>query len=196
MLGRKRIVEVSETQRKRQTTGQCELVILHRKVLPGLFDELWKMREQAVCASGVMFGMKWVSKTRRTLQFGAKAYHYTGSSSSSLSTTVPPVVQQLFDKTKELLEHDYNFALVTFYDTDGQLGWHADSEKEIDQRFPIVSWSFGTKARFAIKDTELFDYDLEDGDVLVMLPGCQEQMKHCVRKVVGPRVNVTLRMLK
>jgi alkylated DNA repair dioxygenase AlkB len=185
---------------RKRTTDECQFVKVHRAVMPGLFDELWKLREQAVCASGVMFGRRWISTTRRTLQYGTSAYTFNGSPAASVTTAFPPVVQQVKDKTCELVDYAYNFALVTFYDTDGQLGWHADDEQQIDQRYPIVSWSFGTKARFAIKDNgpplELFDYDLEDGDVLIMMPGCQEKMKHCLRKVAGPRVNITLQMLK
>lgn len=96
------------------------------------------------------------------------------------------------------------------YEPVGKLGPHADSEKNMDLHKPIISLSFGSSRTFRVHiwftnvdgmlehidpkkvskwnkqnpgqkcNCYSFDYTLEHGDVIVMLPGCQQKAKHSI----------------
>lgn len=105
----------------------------------------------------------------------------------------------------------FDFALCNRYlDGKDAVGWHADDEKTIDQRFPIVSISLGATRRFRVKSKkstksndddkeQQWSMDLTDGNVIIMLPGMQDKYLHTVPKTtkpVGTRWNVTFRVYK
>jgi alkylated DNA repair dioxygenase AlkB len=95
-------------------------------------------------------------------------------------------------------------ALVNGYYRNGRdgVGWHQDNEPTIDQRFPIVSMSFGDTRDFDVErvsDKAKKRYPLKDGDVVIMMPGTQEKFKHSVPKRAGTgqrRINITFRVYK
>jgi alkylated DNA repair dioxygenase AlkB len=69
----------------------------------------------------------------------------------------------------------------------------------IGKRPAIASLSLGSTRKFKLRhkdNGETFDYQLESGALLIMLPGCQEDWVHAVPKTarpVGERINWTFR---
>jgi hypothetical protein len=101
----------------------------------------------------------------------------------------------------------FNSMLLNFYD-DGNdyIGSHSDSEKGINQNYPILSCSFGATRTFRVRDLNkqiVLDHQMEDMTYLVMRGDFQKEFKHEVPKIsgakgktVGPRVNVTFRVMQ
>ena len=81
------------------------------------------------------------------------------------------------------------------------MGWHADDEPEIDQRSPIASLSLGASRDFQLrhrhdKGQQTVSINLEDGDLLIMEPGCQQNWHHSIpqrRRIRTMRINLTFR---
>ena len=176
-------------------------------------EELFALQPEATPATGSLYGKTWVAQNRRTLQFSqpsaVEAYLYNGSTATGMrGFDSCPALAHLRLLTAELTGVDYNFALVTFY-SGGQakLGWHSDNEAQIDQRWPIASWSFSSAPRaFDIRAKTQPEHKqrfmLASGDLLVMGgKDCQALTQHCVPAQLRlgeqfVRVNVTFRMLR
>ena len=50
----------------------------------------------------------------------------------------------------------------------------------------IYSVSIGGTRKFSIKDKntkEVISFELEDGDLFIMKPGCQERYEHCIKSI-------------
>lgn len=94
----------------------------------------------------------------------------------------------------------FDFAVGNRYRTGkDSIGWHADDLPLIGKRPAIASLSLGGTRKFKLRhkeSRETFDYELESGTLLIMLPGCQEDWLHAVPKTarpVGERINWTFR---
>ncbi|MFM7770704.1 MAG: alpha-ketoglutarate-dependent dioxygenase AlkB, partial [Bacteroidota bacterium] len=86
-----------------------------------------------------VFGKEY-NEPRLTCYFGPK---YTYSNIHWPESPMHPIVQELFNMVCEASEFDFNAVLCNFYRNGADsMGWHADNEKEIDQKF-IGSVSFG-----------------------------------------------------
>jgi alkylated DNA repair dioxygenase AlkB len=73
------------------------------------------------------------------------------------------------------------------------IGWHSDDFPVIGKKPAIASLSLGSTRKFS---GATFDYELESGSLLIMLPGCQDDWLHSVPKTarpVGERINWTFR---
>jgi alkylated DNA repair dioxygenase AlkB len=93
-----------------------------------------------------------------------------------------------------------NFAVGNRYLTGkDSIGWHADDFPQIGKDPAIASLSLGGTRTFKLKHKRTgntFDYLLENGSLLIMLPGCQADWLHAVPKTkreVGERINWTFR---
>jgi len=79
------------------------------------------------------------------------------------------------------------------------IGWHSDDLPQIGVDPAIASLSLGSTRKFKLRHKEsgeTFDYELESGALLIMLPGCQRDWVHSVPKTarpVGERINWTFR---
>ena len=100
-----------------------------------------------------------------------------------------------------------NVALLNVYrDGRDHVDWHADDEREIDQRSPIASVSLGAVRTFRIRRARRLGagsgvrkseaLSLDSGSLLVMPPGFQADWEHRVppARNVGCRWNLTFRV--
>ena len=95
---------------------------------------------------------------------------------------------------------DLNGILLNWYkDGEHNIGWHSDSESEIDNTRPIYTISLGANRKFKIKhvNTKITsDYMLNNGSYLIMGGEMQKHYKHSVpksKKVPKPRISITIR---
>lgn len=101
---------------------------------------------------------------------------------------------------------DANFTTVLLnnyrYGKDSN-GWHADNEKELGQNPIIASVSFGAERVFQLKHNTIASIRqniiLQHGSLLLMKGTTQHYWKHQIPKTakeIGPRINLTFRILK
>jgi len=132
----------------------------------------------------------------------ADAYAYSGHNVPTAAPT--PTLLRVRAEVETLTGVTYNFVLINRYrDGNDGVGWHADDERTIDQRAPIVSVSYGATRDFDVRakadKTDKRRFALADGDVVVMKPGCQAVLQHQLPKRAGvgsTRFNLTFRKLK
>lgn len=82
-------------------------------------------------------------------------------------------------------------------------GWHADNEKELGINPSIASLSFGAERNFQLKHNSNKELrksmTLEHGSLLLMKGSTQHFWKHQIPKTakpIGPRINLTFRLIK
>lgn len=97
---------------------------------------------------------------------------------------------------------EMNFCVANKYRTGKDyIAWHHDDDPKIDDRFPVVSVSFGTPRLFnwRSKETNISQsVTLHDGDVFVMMPGFQEKFEHTLPRyltVNSERISLTYRTM-
>jgi alkylated DNA repair dioxygenase AlkB len=112
----------------------------------------------------------------------------------------PDFLLEAKKRIEQLCGLAFNFAVGNRYiDGKDSIGWHSDNFPQIGAMPPVASLSLGNTRRFKLRHKstkEVIDYDLEDGSLLIMLPGCQEEWEHAVPKTarpVGERINWTFR---
>lgn len=108
---------------------------------------------------------------------------------------------------KELVEAEtqtvFTTVLLNLYrDGRDSNGWHADDEKELGREPVIASLSLGAQRLFHLRHNDkaqTLKIALEPGSLLVMKGSTQHFWKHQIPKTakpVGPRINLTFRVLK
>lgn len=133
---------------------------------------------------------------------GTMPIDYTYSGHSVPIVAEFPELLQIRHEVEAKTLTKYNFVLINRY-KDGKdgVGWHADDEPTINQSFPIASVSIGGSRHFDLRmtrdKTRKMRLTLSDGDLAVMLSGCQEACQHQVPKQAKtlPRINLTFRVL-
>ena len=109
-------------------------------------------------------------------------------------------LREIKNMVEAITKNTYNICLCNWYSTKGRgIGWHADRE-ELGDTQSIASISLGAKRPFLFRekdsDKECLNIELDNGSLLWMGPGTQENYEHCVPKVkyeVGGRINLTFR---
>lgn len=148
-----------------------------------------------------LFG-KSLSIPRKECLVGEVNYGYSGNVIHSVPW--PPLIQGLKRQIESDFDVKFNVCLVNFY-ADGMdsNGWHADDEPILGVNPTIVSVSLGATRKFQIraktKGSEIHSMELENGSLLLMKPGMQEQFKHQLPKqpkVRQPRINLTFRQVR
>ncbi len=111
-----------------------------------------------------------------------------------------PALTGIRREVERLVGHAFNSVLITYYrDGDDHVTWHADDERELGDAPVIASLSLGTRRAFQYKsraDGRAGGVDLNEGDLLLMLPAFQHEWVHRVPaqpEVAGGRVNLTFR---
>ena len=98
----------------------------------------------------------------------------------------------------------FNSVLLNLYrDGADSMGWHRDRELELGKNPTIASISLGGSRRFVLQHSRQVDMTRlelrpEHGSLLLMCGATQHFWRHCVpktRKVVAPRLNLTLRQI-
>lgn len=132
-----------------------------------------------------------------------KTYTYSGISMNPHSWND----DLLFIKERIEKESGVTFTscLLNYYRTGkDSVGWHQDNEKELGKNPTIASVSFGDTRTFQlkhikIKDLKKIDIPLDHGSFLLMKGTIQHFWKHQIPKTrqnVGPRINLTFRIIK
>jgi len=97
----------------------------------------------------------------------------------------------------------FNSVLLNYYrDGKDSVAWHSDDEKELGENPVIASLSLGITRRFELRhrkrDVPKSVFELENGSLLLMGPGIQENWHHQVPKqpgLIGERINLTFRKI-
>ena len=141
---------------------------------------------------------------RLTALFGneGKPYSYSNIKMQPYPWTL------LLQKIKSYVESvsDTNFTTVLlnqYRDGKDSNGWHADNEKELGSNPVIASVSFGAERIFQLKHNSISGLKqniiLEHGSLLLMKGTTQHFWKHQIpktSKTIGPRINLTFRVIK
>ena len=171
-------------------------------LLSGLATELTLRPDSLVIAGSRIL-------TKRLHDFRADpglSYHYSGSTHDELPWT--PTLAMIREEIQHVLGVPFNACLCNQYQ-DGQvgMGWHADKEHELGDAPNIASVSLGATRLFRFrkrapwreaKEYKTWNYDLADGDLLLMRGNTQRYFEHelAVRpKVSQPRLNLTFRFV-
>ena len=106
-------------------------------------------------------------------------------------------------KIQNKLNKNFNSVLLNYYPDGGSgMGWHSDNEKELGLEPVIASISFGADRDFLFRNkvdkNKTINLKLENGSLLIMNPGCQDNWAHSLpkrRKIKSPRINLTFRYI-
>jgi alkylated DNA repair dioxygenase AlkB len=114
------------------------------------------------------------------------------------------LLQKIKSKVESVSDVNFTTVLLNYYrDGKDSNGWHADNEKELGTNPIIASISFGAERTFQLKHNSNIDQKksivLEHGSLLLMKGTTQHFWKHQIPKTakpVGPRINLTFRVIK
>lgn len=111
-----------------------------------------------------------------------------------------PLLLSAKQKIEQQTGHDFNSVLLTCYrNGDDHVTFHADDEPELGESPVIASLSVGVRRTFEYRrkqTKEIFDIQLNAGDLLVMEKCFQRDWLHCAPVEPGlsqPRINLTFR---
>ena len=145
-----------------------------------------------------MYGRKIPVPREECLYGDDLRYQYRGTTIKALPW--PDFLREARDRIHAISGFHLSFAVGNRYLTGrDSIGWHSDDFPQIGEDPPIASLSLGRTRVFKLKNKlsgETFDYALDDGSLLIMLPGCQRDWLHAVPKTkrpVGERINWTFR---
>jgi len=172
----------------------------HAARMDALLEEL-PLRVEEV----VVFGKRHPTPRRTSWHGDAGcAYRYSGRLFEPAPWT--PALRAIRERLRALTGVEFNSALANHYRDGGDaMGAHSDDEPELGPTrddIRIASVSLGAPRRFVLqhrrtKDTR--EWSLGEGSVLVMGGALQHHWVHRVprtRKPVGPRLNLTFRVVR
>lgn len=155
-------------------------------------------------ASIIIMGKK-VKIPRRQCAYGNKnlSYKFSGIKINGEDWGNVPTLNNIKKIIHEKLKIPVNFVLVNLYrDGNDYIGYHSDDEKDLDNKYPIVSLSFGEKRIFLLKNKitgKIYEKILENNSCILMKHPCQSLYKHSIpkrKKINKPRINLTFRVIK
>ena len=141
---------------------------------------------------------------RLTSLFGNEGKPYSYSNIVMQPDPWNPLLMSIKNEIEVICNENFTTVLLNYYrDGRDSNGWHADNEKELGQNPVIASISFGTERYFhlqhnTIKEQKL-KINLEHGSLLIMKGATQHFWKHQIPKTakeIGPRINLTFRIIK
>ena len=150
-----------------------------------------------------VFG-KTYPQPRLTALFGNEGKPYSYSNIVMQPHPWNALLQFIKSEIEEIVEENFTTVLLNYYrDGKDSNGWHADNEKELGRNPVIASVSFGAERSFhlqhnTIKEQKL-KINLEHGSLLIMKGTTQHFWKHQIPKTakpIGPRINLTFRIIK
>ncbi len=139
---------------------------------------------------------------RLTAWYGDAGYHYSGIDNPPRPWL--PLLHELKQAAETIAGASFNSVLANLYrDGKDSMGWHSDDERALGRDPVIASLSFGAIRRFRLKHKrdreQRLGLDLPAGSCLVMAGALQHHWQHALPKTarpVGPRVNLTFRLIK
>ena len=141
---------------------------------------------------------------RLTALFGNEGKPYSYSNIVMQPNAWNPLLLFIKNEIEEICKKNFTTVLLNYYrDGKDSNGWHADNEKELGRNPVIASVSFGAERNFhlqhnTIKEQKL-KINLEHGSLLIMKGTTQHFWKHQIPKTtkgIGPRINLTFRIIK
>ena len=150
-----------------------------------------------------VFG-KTYPQPRLTALFGNEGKPYAYSNIIMQPNPWNPLLMFIKNEIEEVCKENFTTVLLNQYrDGKDSNGWHADNEKELGKNPVIASVSFGAERFFHLQHNTLKDQklkiNLEHGSLLLMKGTTQHFWKHQIpktSKVIGPRINLTFRIIK
>lgn len=115
-----------------------------------------------------------------------------------------PLLMFIKNEIEEIVNKDFTTVLLNYYrNGKDSNGWHADNEKELGRNPVIASVSFGAERSFHLKhniiEEQKLKISLKNGSLLIMKGTTQHFWKHQIPKTakdIGPRINLTFRIIK
>ena len=162
----------------------------------------------------IIIGGKKVNEARLTCFLSNEKKNYNYSGSSRVPIPIPEIVMNIMEKGIKIINKsdligdiykpfEFNSCLANYYrDGHDSIGKHSDSEQSLVKDSSILSISFGAtrKLRFhEINKNRVVELEIKHGDILLMLPGCQNKYLHEIPKqlkIKEPRINLTFRFYK
>jgi alkylated DNA repair dioxygenase AlkB len=150
-----------------------------------------------------VFGKKY-PQPRLTSLFGNEAKPYSYSNIVMKPHSWNSLLMFIKNQIEEVCPEKFTTVLLNYYrDGKDSNGWHADNEKELGTNPVIASVSFGAERSFhlqhnSIKEQKL-KINLQHGSLLIMKGTTQHFWKHQIPKTakpIGPRINLTFRIIK
>lgn len=143
-----------------------------------------------------------VALPRLTAWYGDAGYRYSGIDNPPQPWL--PLLEELKAVAAAVASSSFNSVLLNFYrDGRDSMGWHSDDERSLGAEPVIASLSFGATRRFRLKHRQhpelAIALDLPPGSCLIMAGALQHHWRHTLprtAKPVGPRVNLTFRLIK
>jgi alkylated DNA repair dioxygenase AlkB len=174
--------------------AQLDLSLPNDEVLARLLAETaW--RSESITLWG-----KHYLQPRLTAWHGEAPYTYSGLRLEPLPFT--PLLQEIRQAVEAASGRRFNSVLLNYYrDGRDSMGMHSDDEPELGPEPAIASVSFGATRTFILRHQrtrERRKVDLTDGSLLMMTGQLQKNWSHGINKtdrVVGPRVNLTFRLI-
>ncbi|MDI9257615.1 MULTISPECIES: alpha-ketoglutarate-dependent dioxygenase AlkB family protein [Flavobacterium] len=141
---------------------------------------------------------------RLTALFGNEGKPYSYSNIVMQPHAWNPLLMFIKTKIEEVCPENFTTVLLNYYrDGKDSNGWHADNERELGRNPVIASVSFGAERVFHLQHNtikeEKLKITLEHGSLLLMKGTTQHFWKHQIPKTskeIGPRINLTFRILK
>lgn len=141
---------------------------------------------------------------RLTALYGNKDKSYSYSNITMAPNPWIPILDKIKLEVEKICKTEFTTVLLNYYrDGKDSNGWHADDEKELGENPIIASMSFGATRSFQLKYNSNTGIKknilLEHGSLLVMKGTTQQYWKHQIPKTakqIGPRINLTFRIIK
>ena len=141
---------------------------------------------------------------RLTALFGNEGKPYSYSNIKMQPQPWTLLLKKIKSYVESISDTNFTTVLLNWYrDGKDSNGWHADDEKELGTNPIIASVSFGAERVFQLKHNSISGLKqnilLEHGSLLVMKGTTQHFWKHQIPKTakpIGPRINLTFRVIK
>lgn len=141
---------------------------------------------------------------RLTALYGNKDKTYSYSNIKMSPNPWIPILEKIKLEIEKVCPTEFTTVLLNYYrDGKDSNGWHADDEKELGINPIIASMSFGATRSFQLKHNSNTGIKknilLEHGSLLIMKGTTQHYWKHQIpktAKLIGPRINLTFRIIK
>ena len=176
---------------------QPELIISGRKYLTPRLQAWYGIKKSELTYSGVTFTAKTMPVFLTKLTSLVSNLTSTSFASTNLASS-------------GFISPNFNSVLINHYrNQHDSVAWHADDEPEFGPAPVIASLSLGATRRFSLKPKPEFidkchwhkgkraiNFELNDGDLLIMNEGVQGHWVHAVQKqrqICGDRMNLTFR---
>jgi alkylated DNA repair dioxygenase AlkB len=141
---------------------------------------------------------------RLTALFGNEGKPYSYSNIVMQPHPWNPLLMFIKNEIEEECPENFTTVLLNLYrDGKDSNGWHADNERELGRNPVIASVSFGAERSFHLQHNTIADAKLKitlgNGSLLLMKGETQHFWKHQIPKTakpIGPRINLTFRIIK